>query len=152
MAKVGRPKSVEDAIDVLATLKRTEIEHARTDHRLGSELGRLYKRGTIDAVHFLAGEAIAALAERYKRLKGIPLGRPKPNQLQPRSPGTSNEDYDADHVRDVERRFDLVFHAMSAREAAVVYDVCVNNEFCAYWEIANLKNGLKVAATRLRLD
>jgi hypothetical protein len=154
MAKTGRPRSTDEAIDKLARLKRTEIEDMG-DQRLSTGLGRLYRRNEINEVEFLAGEGFVALVENYRRMKGLPNGRPKPNQLQPRIPGDTEYDCNPDHVRQVEERYDEIFLAVTTANGTkameIVTRVCLQDEFCEWFNRTALRAGLRTIAQKLRL-
>ena len=155
MARPGRPKATDEAIDKLAALKRLELEDARKDTRLGSSLGRLYRADKITGVEFMAGEGFLALVTNYRRVKGLPNGRPKPNQLEPRIPGDAERDYAPEYVREIEDRYDEVCNEVVLRNGSGTVDlltrVCLDDEYCEFFNVDKLKSGLRTVAQKLRL-
>ena len=155
MTRPGRPKFNEEPIDRLAALKRLELEDAQRDTRFGSSLGRLYRADKITGVEFMAGEGFVALVENYRRVKGLPNGRPKPNQLEPRIPGNAERDYAPDYVREIEDRYDEIYEAVIVAHGAgamrVLNDVCLEDGFCEFFNQDKLKAALRTIAQKLRL-
>lgn len=155
MANPGRPKATDEAIDKLAALKRLELEDAIKDNRLGSSLGRLYRGDKITAVEFMAGEGFQALVASYRLVKGLPNGRAKPNQLQPKIPGGQEFDYDPNYVREIEDRYDEIFVAVNTMHGhkcmKIVNQVCIDDEWCELYNRDQLRAGLRTIAQKLRL-
>jgi hypothetical protein len=153
MAKRGRPLKAESRIDELAERQR-ELELAARDERLGSQLGRLRIQQIITYAEFLAGEAFMQLVEEYRRKIGLPKGQPKPNQLQPRIPGTIEREYTPEAIESVRERYDELYCAVigehGTKGLAIVYAVCVDDEWPAWWEQKLLKSSLGVIARILR--
>jgi hypothetical protein len=153
MAKRGRPLKAESRIDELAERQR-ELELAARDERLGSQLGRLRIQQIITYAEFLAGEAFMQLVEEYRRKIGLPKGQPKPNQLQPRIPGTIEREYTPEAIESIRERYDELYSAVigehGTKGLAIVYSVCVDDEWPAWWEQKLLKSSLGVIARILR--
>ena len=155
MARPGRPKATDEAIDKLAALKRLELEDAQKDTRLGSSLGRLYRADKVTGVEFMAGEGFLALVTNYRRVKGLPNGRPKPNQLEPRIPGNAEHDYAPEYVREIEERYNEVISAITivnGRDAMTILTrVCIEDKFCDFFDRELLRGALRTVAQKLRL-
>lgn len=155
MAKRGRPstKEAEARIDELAEVQR-QIKETAKDTRLGSQLGRLRLQEFITYAEFLAGEAFGELVDEYRRKVGLPKGQPKPNQLQPRVPGGTDHEYPPDVIDKIRGRYDEVYSAIEdshgIKGVAIVYQVCVNDEWPEWYHQRLLKDCLGTIARKLR--
>jgi hypothetical protein len=145
-----------------ALVKRLRDKALRdvSDHRWGTELGRLFLEQKIDGPLFAAGERWRKLAAAYYAAIGAPQPTPRPLSMERGSHSAQPDPESAAGVirLDAERRvIALMDRAHSVLVGAgkiaesVVRAVCERDENAAAFDLVYLTNGLTALALHWRL-